>query len=1137
MASLVLTVGGSALGNALLPGIGGALLGGVGAYLGGQIDNAIFGSSHIKGPRLENLKIQDSTYGKSIPVVYGNARIAGNVIWCSDLIETLSSDQVGGKGGSSSASVQRASYAVDLAVAIGMGMSGVSIGSIRTIWADSKIIYSDGKWNANIVTDAEFYLGTETQTASPLMEGYLGAGNVPAYRGIAYVAFHRLQLANFGNRLPNMTFECYPADAAIAPRFLGTTNPTLLSRPQTVASYNAMPAIAIARAGSSITRMVMGGVIQTSTSFQFVAIEMDMTGSAPVEITRTLSASITRSSDLADVSWALSPDATTIACYMQHYDAGNPATIAFYKIATRSFGSLLSENLGYSSALNQLAWLDEQRVVLQDVVSGQCGVRVYAASGTTPVALGFFGVWGAGSSATRFTLPFAQFCKLSGGLCCIMGDVLVSPASLYTRTLRWQNNGLEVGGETLLSNTLGGFASISAAILPLNANEVVLARMGVGEIRLLSFTVNFNSAIVTRNWTSIAVPPSGDMSVAIRDGRICFLHMVYSTVSYRYGEIAVTATGFTLLTASTLVTGSYGGVLNNFSFYPVDATRFVVQATGGSGTISRIALIERGQAEQNISAIVTDILTRAGYAVGDIDVSALGALSVQGYVIDNVSSARAALEPLQVYTPFDLIETDGMIKAKTYSASVDVTIASSEARAALEKQEQPPALQTTRGQELDLPREISVDYLDPALDFQRGSQRAHRITSDARSIENVRLPVVCPAQKAKQIAESQLYRRWAERSEHELHVNRSIARLDAGDVISFSGHILRVTQINQQGGILKAQTVPVSDLVLTSSAKADGGKGVSRDVLSLISSTLCLLDIGLLRAEDDQPGFYVGVSGTAAWPGASLMRSTDGTNYAAQDSFSLPATIGMATTVLPQRSTYYMDRVSTVTVALLRGSLSSCSIDDMLNGTNAALLGDEIIQFQNANLNADGSITLSNLLRGRKGSEAATGTHILGERFVLLQPATVRFLPLNISDKGRTFYYRTPSIGQDVHDVADTVFVPQMTNLKPLAPCHVAASRNGSLDITLVWKRRARSNCEWVDVIDVPLDETAELYDIEIMNGSAVVRSFLNQPAATIIYTAAQQTTDFGATQSAVTVNVYQLSDRFGRGAAATITA
>jgi len=1136
MASLVLTVGGSALGNALLPGIGGALLGGIGAYVGGQIDNAVFGSSKVTGPRLDTLKIQDSTYGKPIPVVYGNARVAGNVIWASDLMETLSSDSVGGKGGgSSSTSVQRASYAVDCAIAIGMGTLGATIGSIRTIWADSKIIYSDGQWHANIVTDSEFYAGNETQTASPLMEGYLGAGNVPAYRGLAYIVLHRLQLANFGNRLPNMTFECWPADAPTSPLFLGQTNPALLSRPQTLSSFGAMPALPITRNGSGVTRMLVGGVLQTGSAFQFAALEMDVTGDIPIEIRRTLSPSITRA-NLVDVSWALSPDGQCVACTMQHDDAGNPATLAIYNIAAHSFGTCISDNLGFSSALNQIAWLDEQRFVLQDAVSGVAGVRVYARAGFTPVAFGFFGVWGAGSASSRQTLPFAQFCKLSGGLCALMGDALVTPNSLYTRTLHWENNDLRIGDEILVSNTLAGFSSVSAAILPISTNEFVLARINPSEIRLLSFTANFNSVIVTRNWSSIAISPNSDVSISIKDGRLCFIRQSFSTTSYHYGEIAILAGGFSLSAASALVSGSYFGTLNCFSFYPIDTTRFLLQASGSSGTLSRLAVIQRAEAEQNLSVIVTDILARAGYGATDYNVSALNTASVQGYVVDNVSSARAALEPLQIYQPFDLVETDGILKAKVYTASADISVATTEVRAALEKQEQPPALQTTRGQELDLPREISVDYLDAALDFQRGTQRAQRITSNARAVESIKLPVVCPADKAKQIAQSQLYRRWVERSEHELHLNRNYMQLDAGDVISYAGQVMRVTQIDQQGGILKTQAVPVSAQVLTGIAGADAGSGSQRDVLELISSTLFMLDIPLLRAEDDQPGYYVGVSGGAAWPGATLLRSTDGVNFSAQDSFSLPVTAGLATNVLSASPTYYMDRANTVTIALLRGSLSSCSMADLLNGTNAALLGDEIIQFQNANLNADGTVTLSNLLRGRKGSEAAISTHVIGERFILLQPSTVRFMPLMLSDRGRNFYFRAASAGQDVHDVADIIFVPQMNNLKPLAPEHVAATRNGSADIVMTWKRRARSNSEWVDNVDVPLDEATENYDVEIMNGSLVARSFLNETSPTIIYSAAQQITDFGAVQSAVTVKIYQLSNRLGRGDAAQAT-
>lgn len=1137
MASLVLTVAGSSLGNALVPGVGGAVLGGIGAMLGGQIDSAMFGNGTVAGPRLDSLKIQDSTYGKSIPVIYGNARVAGNVIWASDLIETLSSDHVGGKGGGSGgSSVQRASYSVDCAIALGMG----ALDSIRTIWADSKVIYSGGQWHANIVTDAEFYMGSDTQPVSSLMEGYLGVGNVPAYRGISYVVLHRLQLAHFGNRMPNVTFECVSSDSPVSPMFLGETNPVIGSRPQTIASFGAMPAIPLARKGSAITRMLVGGVLQTGMLFQFVVLEMDVTGDIPVEMRRTLSQSVSRLSDLADVSWALSPQGDCVACVMQHYDAGNPVMVALYHLSGHVFGTAITESLGYSSALNQIAWLDEQHFVMQDAVSGQRGVRVYARAGLTPVALGFFGVWGVGSDATRQPLPFAQFCVLSGGLCSIMGDAMTMPHVLYARMLCWRNQGLEIYDEALVSDALAGFPSTHAAILPINAHEFVLARTGTSEIRLISFTANFNTVAVTRNWSSVVVSPSGNVSISIKDGRLSFIHAPFSTSEYYYGEIAPTAEGFSVSSPSRLVAGEYDGVVNNVSFYPVDSTRFLMQACGSSGMLRRLAMVQRGDACQSLGVIVTDILNRAGYAAADYDVGALNSdmnfPRVQGYVIDNASSARAALEPLQIVQPFDLIETDGILKTKPYSAAIDVWVDSAQARAAFEQQEQPALLQTTRGQELDLPREISVDYLDPALDFQRGTQRAARIISSACAVETIALPVVCAADTAKHIARRQITSRWVERDAYELYVSRAFMGMDAGDVMTVAGHMLRVTQIDQHGGLLKVLAVPVSDQMLSFTARADAGIGMIRNELECVASTLFVLDIPLLRPADDQPGYLVGITGSAAWPGAMLARSTDGVNYAIQDSFSLPVTAGLASSVLQARSTYYMDRESAVTIALLRGSLSSCSMEDLLNGANAALLGDELIQFQNASLNVDGTLTLSHLLRGRKGSEASVGTHRVGERFLLLQSHTVRFMPLNTSDRGRRFYFRAASVGQDLHDVADTVFVPQMNHLKPLAPAHLMASRNDSADIILTWTRRARKDNEWVDAIDVPLDEDDEAYDVEVLRGDEVTRCFLNQPSATITYTAAQQVEDFGAPQSMVTFQVYQLGSRIGRGNVAQAT-
>ncbi|BET34870.1 MULTISPECIES: hypothetical protein [Wolbachia] len=57
----------------------------LGALLGAQLDNAIFGldaeQKITHEARLKNLQVQTSTYGKAIPIIYGTARVAGNIIW------------------------------------------------------------------------------------------------------------------------------------------------------------------------------------------------------------------------------------------------------------------------------------------------------------------------------------------------------------------------------------------------------------------------------------------------------------------------------------------------------------------------------------------------------------------------------------------------------------------------------------------------------------------------------------------------------------------------------------------------------------------------------------------------------------------------------------------------------------------------------------------------------------------------------------------------------------------------------------------------------------------------------------------------------------------------------------------------
>ncbi|WP_422062202.1 phage tail protein [Sphingopyxis sp.] len=190
MATLVLTVVGGI--------VGGPVGAAIGAYAGQQIDAQLFKPKGREGPRLADLKIQASTYGQQIPRLFGTMRVAGSVIWATDLIERRNK-RGGGKGRPSTTEF---SYAASFAVAL----SSRRVGAIRRIWADGNLLRgSSGRFSERCTF--RWYDGSEDQAADPLIAAAVGMDSASAFRGLAYAVFEELELANFGNRIPSLTFE------------------------------------------------------------------------------------------------------------------------------------------------------------------------------------------------------------------------------------------------------------------------------------------------------------------------------------------------------------------------------------------------------------------------------------------------------------------------------------------------------------------------------------------------------------------------------------------------------------------------------------------------------------------------------------------------------------------------------------------------------------------------------------------------------------------------------------------------------------------------------------------------------------------------------------------------------------------
>lgn len=199
MATLVLAVAGNK--------IGGQFGQAVGAAIGQRIDQRLFGPKGRQGPRLGDLAVQSSIYGAPIPKLYGTNRVAGTVIWSTDLREDKRKVSAG-KGQPKSTQY---SYSASFAVAL----SARRIVRIGRIWADGKLLRGVA---GDFKTQTGFRLhdGTDDQAVDPLISATEGAANAPAYRGLAYAVFENMQLADFGNRIPSLSFEVIADEGSVA---------------------------------------------------------------------------------------------------------------------------------------------------------------------------------------------------------------------------------------------------------------------------------------------------------------------------------------------------------------------------------------------------------------------------------------------------------------------------------------------------------------------------------------------------------------------------------------------------------------------------------------------------------------------------------------------------------------------------------------------------------------------------------------------------------------------------------------------------------------------------------------------------------------------------------------------------------
>ena len=402
--------------------------------------------------------------------------------------------------------------------------------------------------------------------------------------------------------------------------------------------------------------------------------------------------------------------------------------------------------------------------------------------------------------------------------------------------------------------------------------------------------------------------------------------------------------------------------------------------------------------------------------------------------------------------------------------------------------------------------------------------------------QTIELPLALTQIQAANIADSLLYEAWTGRIHYEFTLSRKYVFLDPADVVTVKDQTLRLISVAYgDPGLIKIKAVCEDAAIYQSVAVCESSLlpvQSSASEIQLSSPTqLYLLDIPILQDADDDTGFYACVSRMLPeWSGAIVAQSNDnGQTFKELYSQMRSATIGITQNALSASTTTVFDEENILFVKLTTGELSSTTEINLLNGANACLIGQEILQFQNAVLQEDGSYRLSRFLRGRRGTEWAVPTHQNSELFILIDPATLHRIKSAASEIGLSRIYKAITLGRSIPASSPYTFINTAIGKKPLSPVHLQGDRNKAGDLTLNWIPRTRIQGAWRDGVDAPSDPEIKGYEIDIFKGQERVRTLITS-TENIAYTAEQQITDFGSLQKTITLKLYAIGHTVGRG-------
>ena len=780
-----------------------------------------------------SLAFTGSTYGITIPILFGSDRLAGNVIW-SGGARTVTT-----RVGAQTYAFRRINFALAVCEGAVSDFMRMWIGE-RLVIDNSASVDSNGVVipNASGVTithsvdltnegsplrvlpeDARttkitFYTGNETQLP-PAAIMAIETGS-PGYRGMAYILFEDFLIDE--GTLPNIYVEVVANASSLLPRSYGVP-----STPQVV--FDDVNNSGIFHDGSN-NRLYVGAfdssgvgpipdgegwlVLDNATLAELGQLEFkESTGLAATTGLDTANAAVLTNGHM--IVGQTSGNLGLVHTYNTttgHIEdtlgpggglSGHDLVTGFGALGIGSFvfyarGSSIEPvdifcGLGSSNRSVGFAQIDDRNqlrmlsVLNQVFASGRDTARGVAyqlpanviadnptwMNGTTPTD-GTNILFISGASAERSAFDVSVVCYNNPQL----GTTPTAPTFVSLGTLSCAE--LVGAGEAHTISQM--FIDKRDHLL-----VIVFSTTGARNDRIVKFdpftgAVLWNTAIshyapaVTQTWSPQVICPAGKYAW-ISDSP----HAVYK-IDLETGRVETVEDDLGAQSldgpGSAVAQQIYNGYENSITYFGSSLTKLVTKIY-----IDRIA-----RTDVLVSDIVETLLTRVGLDPTQRNVEDLTTLALTGYTVKSVSSLRDVLGELATVYRFDIIESEGTIKYKTRGNSSVATIPAKY----LADVDGNGWLKETQDSDFTRRRKINLIYRDIDREYANNVQSyaLPRYTNeqfDADASVDVTVPIVLNATTAKTLAEILLYSKIVYESVYTLKLPQRYLALEPGDVI------------------------------------------------------------------------------------------------------------------------------------------------------------------------------------------------------------------------------------------------------------------------------------------------------------------------------------------------------------------